>query len=162
LHRYRPPDVLLGSTNYNTAIDIWSAGCIFAELVIGRPLFPGKNAEDQLMQIFRFFGIPTEASWPNITQFEGYPLLRKLADILNSESTTISPINTSLSTAHLFARNFPQMDGLLLDLLSKMLQPCPEHRISAKEALSHPYFQIGLDRHHYTRMNPFSYYPTQS
>ena len=61
---YRAPDVLLGSRTYNTSIDIWSAGCIMAEMFTGRPLFPGTTNEDQLMKIFRLMGTPSERSWP--------------------------------------------------------------------------------------------------
>jgi cyclin-dependent kinase len=55
---YRPPDVLLGSKNYSTSIDIWSVGCIFAELSNLKPLFAGSNENDQLKRIFRVVGTP--------------------------------------------------------------------------------------------------------
>lgn len=61
---YRPPDVLLGSQKYSTEIDIWSAGCIFAELVNLKPLFAGQNEKDQLDKIFKVFGTPNSQSWP--------------------------------------------------------------------------------------------------
>jgi cyclin-dependent kinase len=51
---YRAPDVLMGSRKYSTPIDIWSAGCIFAEMTTGKPLFPGTSTADQLMRIFKF------------------------------------------------------------------------------------------------------------
>lgn len=69
---YRAPDVLLGSRMYNTSIDIWSAGCIMAEMYAGRPLFPGSTNEDQLQKIFRLMGTPSERSWPGISQFPEY------------------------------------------------------------------------------------------
>uniref|UniRef100_A0A0A9WUZ6 Cell division protein kinase 5 n=1 Tax=Lygus hesperus TaxID=30085 RepID=A0A0A9WUZ6_LYGHE len=56
---YRSPDVLLGSTQYGTPVDIWSVGCIFAEMATGLPLFAGKNDADQLLQIFKFLGTPS-------------------------------------------------------------------------------------------------------
>ena len=61
---YRAPDVLLGSRNYTTTIDIWSIGCILAEMITKRPLFPGKNNQDQLLRIFHLFGTPNESVWP--------------------------------------------------------------------------------------------------
>merc|ERR1719264_1999331 len=64
---YRSPDVLLGSRNYNTSVDIWSIGCIFIELLNGRPIFPGNSDNDQLMKIFRAFGTPTEETLPGCT-----------------------------------------------------------------------------------------------
>ncbi|OMJ27907.1 Negative regulator of the PHO system, partial [Smittium culicis] len=69
---YRAPDVLLGSRNYTTSIDIWSAGCIMAEMLTGHPLFAGSNNEDQLLKIFRILGTPSEASWPNVSQYSNW------------------------------------------------------------------------------------------
>src|ERR1700753_2479083 len=66
---YRAPDVLLGSRQYDTAIDIWSAGCIMAEMFSGRPLFPGQQNDDQLIRIFRLMGTPTEHTWPGVSSF---------------------------------------------------------------------------------------------
>ncbi|NWU06660.1 CDK16 kinase, partial [Cephalopterus ornatus] len=63
---YRPPDILLGSTEYSTQIDMWGVGCIFSEMVTGRPLFPGATVEEQLHFIFRLLGTPTEETWPGI------------------------------------------------------------------------------------------------
>lgn len=57
---YRAPDVLLGSRNYNTSIDVWSCGCIFAEMISGVPLFRGRDNTDQLMHIMRIIGTPDE------------------------------------------------------------------------------------------------------
>ncbi|UYV70118.1 CDK18 [Cordylochernes scorpioides] len=64
---YRPPDVLLGSTDYTTSIDMWGVGCIFYEMVRNRPLFPGNSIEDELCLIFRALGRPTEETWPGFT-----------------------------------------------------------------------------------------------
>jgi serine/threonine protein kinase len=58
---YRAPDVLLGSRTYNTSIDMWSAGCIMAEMYMGSALFPGTSNEDQLKLIFRLMGTPSES-----------------------------------------------------------------------------------------------------
>jgi negative regulator of PHO system len=119
---YRAPDVLLGSRTYNTSIDIWSAGCIMAEMFTGRPLFPGTTNEDQLLKIFRLMGTPSEQSWPGITQFTEY-----------------KPNWPVYSTNEL--RNIlPQVDGLGLQLLGQMLQVRPELRCSAQQALGHPWF----------------------
>uniref|UniRef100_A0A8C8ENP9 Protein kinase domain-containing protein n=1 Tax=Oncorhynchus tshawytscha TaxID=74940 RepID=A0A8C8ENP9_ONCTS len=69
---YRPPDVLLGSTEYSTPIDMWGVGCIFYEMMTGRPLFPGSTVEDELHLIFRILGTPTELTWPGITTSEEF------------------------------------------------------------------------------------------
>lgn len=119
---YRAPDVLLGSRTYNTSIDIWSAGCIMAEMYTGRPLFPGTTNEDQLQKIFRLMGTPSERSWPGISQFPEYK--------------TNFPVYPTQDLRQIL----PQIDQIGLDLLGRMLQLRPELRISAKEALMHPWF----------------------
>ncbi|KAL1956351.1 hypothetical protein VTO42DRAFT_7434 [Malbranchea cinnamomea] len=120
---YRAPDVLLGSRTYNTSIDIWSAGCIMAEMYTGRPLFPGTTNEDQLQKIFRLMGTPSERSWPGISQLPEY-----------------KPNFPVYATQDLRVI-IPQIDQLGLDLLLRMLQLRPDRRISAHEALAHPWFQ---------------------
>uniref|UniRef100_A0A673ZE38 Cyclin dependent kinase 17 n=1 Tax=Salmo trutta TaxID=8032 RepID=A0A673ZE38_SALTR len=69
---YRPPDVLLGSSEYSTQIDMWGVGCIFYEMAAGRPLFPGSTVEDELHLIFRLLGTPSENSWPGISSMEEF------------------------------------------------------------------------------------------
>ncbi|KAJ6659853.1 hypothetical protein lerEdw1_018309 [Lerista edwardsae] len=69
---YRPPDVLLGSTEYSTPIDMWGVGCIHYEMVTGRPMFPGSTVKEELHLIFRLLGTPTEETWPGITSNEEF------------------------------------------------------------------------------------------
>lgn len=119
---YRAPDVLLGSRTYSTSIDIWSAGCIMAEMYTGRPLFPGTTNEDQLQKIFRLMGTPSERSWPGISQFPEYK--------------ANFPVYATQDLRHIL----PQIDQVGLSLLNSMLQLRPEMRISAATALNHPWF----------------------
>jgi len=119
---YRAPDVLLGSRTYNTSIDIWSAGCIMAEMYTGRPLFPGTTNEDQLQKIFRLMGTPSERSWPGISQFPEY-------------KSNFTIYHTQDLRALL-----PQIDSVGIQLLNSMLQLRPELRCSAQQALQHPWF----------------------
>lgn len=119
---YRAPDVLLGSRNYSTSIDMWSVGCIMAEMYNGKPLFPGKTNEDQLMRIFKLFGTPNEDSWPRISELSEY---KRSFPVYPA-----APIQSKL----------PTMDPVALDLISRFLQYQPHLRISARDALAHPYF----------------------
>ncbi|TRZ19704.1 hypothetical protein HGM15179_007437 [Zosterops borbonicus] len=69
---YRAPEILLGCRYYSTPVDIWSIGCIFAEMMTRKALFPGDSEIDQLFQIFRILGTPTEVTWPGVTQLPDY------------------------------------------------------------------------------------------
>ncbi|KAJ3189099.1 negative regulator of the PHO system [Gaertneriomyces sp. JEL0708] len=120
---YRAPDVLLGSRNYSTSIDIWSAGCIMAEMYTGKPLFPGKTNEDQLVRIFKLLGTPNETTWPRVTEMPEY-----------------KPTWAVYPPGGLASKLSSVMDWPALDLLSRMLVYEPSQRISAKQALEHMYF----------------------
>lgn len=119
---YRAPDVLLGSRAYSTSIDIWSAGCIMAEMYARRPLFPGTTNEDQLVRIFRIMGTPSESTWPGISQYTGYRQ--------NFQNYTTRNLQVVL----------PEIDASGIDLLQRMLQMKPEMRIDAQNALDHSWF----------------------
>ncbi|KAJ3297218.1 Pkinase-domain-containing protein [Rhizoclosmatium globosum] len=119
---YRAPDVLLGSRNYSTSIDIWSAGCIMAEIYSGKPLFPGKTNEDQLMRIFKLLGTPTDQTWPHVSEMPEY---KKTFPYYPPQS---------------LAAKLPVIEPVGLDLLTRMIQYQPQLRISAKEAMNHAYF----------------------
>jgi len=119
---YRAPEVLLGARQYSTPIDIWSVGCIFAELVTRKPLFPGDSEIDELYRIFRLLGTPNEDVWPGVTSLPDY------------KPTFPQWAGKSLE------RTVNGMDAKGLDLLKSMLKYEPKQRISAKQALEHPYF----------------------
>ncbi|KAK6140901.1 hypothetical protein DH2020_025363 [Rehmannia glutinosa] len=69
---YRAPEILLGSRHYSTPVDVWSVGCIFAEMVNQQPLFPGDSEIDELFKIFRVMGTPTEDTWPGVTSLPDF------------------------------------------------------------------------------------------
>ncbi|KAG8722649.1 Cyclin-dependent kinase catalytic subunit [Ceratobasidium sp. 395] len=120
---YRSPEVLLGSRHYSTAIDMWSVGCIIAEMVMhGQPLFPGDSEIDQIFRIFRLLGTPNEEVWPGVSQLPDY-----------KESFP------QWSAADL-ASNIRGIDSQGLDLIARTLIYDTANRISAKRALVHPYF----------------------
>jgi cyclin-dependent kinase len=124
---YRAPDVLMGSRRYSTPVDIWSIGCIFAEMANGRPLFAGVSDMDQLQRIFQTLGSPTEAAFP------GYADLPKFEEVRQME-TCPPPEDIAAIVPGLAA------DPLGLDLLKCMLSYDPGRRISAADALKHEYF----------------------
>jgi serine/threonine protein kinase len=119
---YRAPEVLLGSQFYSLPIDIWSIGCIVAEMMLRKPLFPGDSEIDELFAIFKVLGTPTETTFPGVSQMPAFsPTFPKwqgksLGDVL----VGVEP------------------EGI--DLVRRMLSYDPAKRISAKAALDHPYF----------------------
>ncbi|KAL7215047.1 hypothetical protein ACSBR1_027262 [Camellia fascicularis] len=120
---YRAPEILLGSRHYSTPVDVWSVGCIFAEMVNQRPLFPGDSEIDELFKIFRILGIPNEDTWPGVTS---------LADFKSAFPKWPSK---DLATV------VPNLDSASIDLLSKMMCLDPSRRITARSALEHEYFK---------------------
>jgi len=121
---YRPPDVLFGAKLYTTSIDMWSAGCIFAELAnAGRPLFPGSDVDDQLKRIFKLLGTPSgEDIWPGMSQlpeFKQFPIYHP--------SMTFNQV-------------IPKLPNRGRDLLQHLLICNPSDRLSADESMQHHYF----------------------
>lgn len=117
---YRAPEILLGTKFYATGVDIWSLGCIFAEMILRRPLFPGDSEIDQLYRIFRTRGTPDEKSWPGVCQLPEYK------------------------------QSFPRWAGQAVpeeielyraqDLFELLMVYDPTKRISARNAMLEPYF----------------------
>jgi serine/threonine protein kinase len=90
----------MGSHEYGTAVDIWSVGCVFAELVTGRPLFPGNSEQDELVKIFKLLGTPTENDWPEmkyLPQYSVYSYFRILIFVIRINFHNIHIILPSVS-----------------------------------------------------------------
>ncbi|KAF5926558.1 hypothetical protein HPG69_001186 [Diceros bicornis minor] len=121
---YRPPDVLLGSSEYSTQIDMWGVGCIFFEMASGRPLFPGSTVEDELHLIFRLLGTPSQETWPGVSsndEFKNY----------NFPKYKPQPL----------VNHAPRLDSEGIELITKFLQYESKKRVSAEEAMKHVYFR---------------------
>lgn len=120
---YRAPELLLSCDHYSAAIDVWSVGCILAELLRRKPLFPGKNYLDQLNLIVSTLGKPSDEELGFVTQDNARAYISKMP----------------ATERHDFARSFPHASPACIDLLNRMLQFDPRRRITVEQALQHPY-----------------------
>ncbi|XP_020098386.1 shaggy-related protein kinase kappa-like [Ananas comosus] len=119
---YRAPELIFGATEYTTAIDMWSTGCVMAELLLGQPLFPGESGVDQLVEIIKVLGTPTREEIkcmnPNYNEFK-FPQIK----------------------AHPWHKVFQKrLPPEAVDLVSRFLQYSPNLRCTALEACMHPFF----------------------
>jgi cyclin-dependent kinase len=118
---YRAPEVLLGVSYYGLSVDIWSIGCIFAELVNREILFSGDSEIQQLLQIFKMLGTPNEEIWPGVGKLKDW---HEFPQWKPQELTNI----------------FNKFESNGIELLKHMLTYNPSKRISGKDALSHSFF----------------------
>jgi cell division cycle 2-like protein len=130
---FMAPEVVKGS-GHGAPADMWSIGCIFAELVLGHPIFPGKMELEQLELIFKCLGMPSDHTWPGFK------------DIMRKKQLNVNVKYTVSKLAERFERVNTGDNGIVLshqgfDLLSKMLHYDPKRRISAREALNHSWFR---------------------
>jgi len=122
---YRAPEILLGCQHYSMTVDVWSIGCILAEMVTCRSLFQGDSEIDQLFRIFRTLGTPDEEIWPGVSQFPDY--------------NTSFPKWQVQDIANVINQHHLEVEGM--NLLRRMLIYNPERRVTAKDALYNSYFK---------------------
>ncbi|CAI5701156.1 hypothetical protein KXD40_004266 [Peronospora effusa] len=130
---YRPPELLLGATSYDASIDMWSIGCVFAELYIGHPIFQGKTELEQITKIFDICGTPTTESWPDykfLTHSSTFvpekPKPKRLREYLLREATACKRI----------------LPKGALELIEALLVLDPEQRLTASDCLRAQYFNV--------------------
>ena len=151
---YRAPELLMGARHYTPAVDLWAIGCIFGELLSLKPIFKGEEAKidnkktvpfqkNQMQRIVEIMGPPNTTIWPSLTQYPeserdqlrtllaGNPKLQKPLGLENWYQQT-------LEAQHYTAETSPGQEGL--NLMSELLQYDPEKRLTAAQALDHPYF----------------------
>jgi len=127
---YRAPEVLLGNSKYDLAIDMWSVGCIFAELILREPLFMGQKEADQIDLIFKNLGTPTNGNWPG------------WKDLKNASYFTAKTYpGGKLKERFVNKLGECPLNEQAMNLLEKMLFYDPSKRITAGEALKHPWFK---------------------
>ncbi|KAL9653109.1 hypothetical protein ABK040_006327 [Willaertia magna] len=127
---YRPPELLLdpnGRSAYGSEVDIWSVGCIMAELLLRQPIFPGNDENEQLQKIFSLLGTSNPRNYPNAQNFKIYQ------DLFSSKFIP--------NTLRQKFKDFYEFNKNIVDLLEKLLKLDPRERISAREALNHPWFK---------------------
>ncbi|KAJ5204041.1 uncharacterized protein N7498_004920 [Penicillium cinerascens] len=118
---YRAPELIFGATNYTTKIDVWSTGCVMAELMLGQPLFPGESGIDQLVEIIKVLGTPTREQIRTMNP-----------NYMEHKFPQIKP--------HPFNKVFRKAPPEAIDLISALLEYTPTQRLSAIEAMCHPFF----------------------
>jgi len=123
---YRAPELLLSCAEYTSAIDVWSVGCIFAELLGRKTLFPGKDYVHQLNLIMRVIGTPQDASE---------------LEFINNEKAKRYIKSLPVTVRCSFQKLFPNASPAAIDLIDKMLVFDPAKRITVEEALAHPYLE---------------------
>jgi len=121
---YRAPDILLGNEGYERSVDMWSIGCIFAEMVTGNIIFKGFSEKEQIRKIFEILGTPTEKTYPMYMEYSGW-----------------KEDNWEVYYPQDLKKILPTLDDNGIDLLKKLLELDPDKRIVANEALEHPYFK---------------------
>ena len=136
---YRPLELLWGSTKYGGAVDVWSCGCIFAELVLRIPYLPGNSDIDQIEKIFLARGSPTSETWPNLPGPDDLPpdslpnfMYPKQQDGSSFPGTPFKDSAASLKRP---------CEDVAIDLMDQMLRYDPLNRPLAAESLNHAYFQ---------------------
>ncbi|KAJ2723109.1 hypothetical protein GGI07_002868 [Coemansia sp. Benny D115] len=127
---YRAPELLLGAKEYSTAVDMWSVGCIFAELFLHKPFLQGRGEIDQISKIFAALGPPTLDTWPGFDQLPN-------ARMFKFSQRPDTALHHSLKAR---LRDCQGVTANAMDLLRSMLALDPSQRITAQQALDHPYF----------------------
>jgi len=127
---YRAPELIFGAVYYTTAIDIWSTGCVFAELILGTPIFAGESGVDQLVEIIKVLGTPSRKQIhcmnPDYRDYNKFPAIKR----------------------HPWEKLFPaDTPATVIDLIGKMLRYTPSHRVLPLEALCHPFFDSIRQEH---------------
>ncbi|KXJ93148.1 kinase-like domain-containing protein [Microdochium bolleyi] len=122
---YRPPELLFGARHYSGAVDVWSVGCVFAELVLRTPFLAGETEMQQISLICKAIGTPTDDNWPGVSKLPEYTVDKE-----------VYPVRTRSS----YMEMFPTIGAEGVDLLMKTLALDPKKRITARDMLLHEWW----------------------
>ena len=123
---YRPPELLFGARHYSGAVDVWSVGLVFAELIIRAPFLPGNSEVEQIALICRQIGTPTEENWPGVTQLKEYTVPSDIVPVWDRAA---------------YLGRFGSVGAEGVDLLVRTLALDPKKRITAREMLEHRWWR---------------------
>jgi serine/threonine protein kinase len=154
---YRAPEMLLGASTYGRAVDIWSLGCIFAELWHGKPLLQGKTDTEQIALMFKTLGAPNEASWPGLARLPArkagviafapetpqvpYELAFRLGGgSAGAGAGTAAPSSSKSADSTFPPPLMPMTSAVGLDLLKGLLNFDPTGRLPASAIVEHAFF----------------------
>ncbi|GMG47470.1 unnamed protein product [Ambrosiozyma monospora] len=132
---YRGPELIFGARNYTPKIDVWSAGCVIGELILGQPLFPGESGIDQLVEIIKILGTPSKEEIESMNP-----------NYMDHKFPSIKPIPLH--------KIFKNADNEMIELLQLILNYSPISRISAIEALACPVFNVFREKDSYGMLLP--------
>ncbi|XP_037096026.1 glycogen synthase kinase-3 beta isoform X1 [Syngnathus acus] len=132
---YRAPELIFGATDYTSSIDVWSAGCVLAELLLGQPIFPGDSGVDQLVEIIKVLGTPTREQIremnPNYTEFK-FPQIKAHPWTKVSQQTSVCAMGVQVFR--------PRTPPEAIALCSRLLEYTPTARLTPLEACAHSFF----------------------
>jgi kinase len=149
---YRAPELIFGATEYSNAIDIWSVGCVLAELIIGKPIFAGDSGVDQLVEIIKVcvprhcqasLALPRRVQksspWPGLPQVLGTPSKEDILGMNPNYNEFRFPQIKSNPWHKVFSME-PSLGSDAIDLISGLLKYSPAKRLTGQEAMAHPFF----------------------
>jgi len=144
---YRAPEVLFGSCTYSAAVDLWSLGCIFGEMILGKPLFAGSTTLNQLEKIAEVLGLPSDAEVTAMDSTFARGMIDGFSDEVSQKAKTALGFSAYLK--------LPDAEEAALELMEQLMKYDPTERLTAHSGLSHKYcvqFQDKDTEHTYVGM----------